>query len=135
MFNKLKFWLRNPANSMWILPTVSIIISILSMFLTKIWARFVKEPLFDIEISLINNLLSIITSSMLAVSTFSLSIMVSAFSSVSSSSTPRATSLAMNDGTTRIAIASFISAFVYAIVSKVALGVHFYEESGVFYFL
>ncbi|QKF64675.1 DUF2254 domain-containing protein [Campylobacter corcagiensis] len=132
MFNKLKFWLKNPANSMWVLPTIGIIISIFSMFLTKIWAKFIKEPLFEIEISLIDDLLSIIASSMLAVSTFSLSIMVSAFSSVSNSSTPRATSLAMNDNTTRVAIASFISAFIYAIISKVALGINFYEKNGVF---
>ena len=69
---------------------------------------------------------------MLAVSTFSLSIMVSAFASASSSATPRATELVMGDDNTRLAIASFISAFIYAIIARVALDIGYYGANGRF---
>ncbi|VGM96448.1 Predicted membrane protein (DUF2254) [uncultured Avibacterium sp.] len=86
----------------------------------------------DISEELLNDILSIMASSMLAVSTFSLSIMVSAFSSASNGATPRATELVMGDNTTRLAISSFISAFVYAVIAKITLGMGYYNEAGRF---
>jgi hypothetical protein len=49
----------------------------------------------------VDNILGIIASRMLAVTTFSLDIMVSAYSAATSSVTPRATKLVMEDSTTR----------------------------------
>ena len=86
----------------------------------------------DIDVSTLDSLLTVIASSMLAVSTFSLSIMVSAFASTSSSATARATDLVMRDDTTRTAIASFVSAFIFAIIAKVALGVGYYDVASRF---
>lgn len=65
---------------------------------------------------------------MLAVTTFSLSIMVSAFAAASSAGSPRASELVTRDSTTQTAIASFISAFIFAIIAKVALGIGYYDE-------
>lgn len=69
---------------------------------------------------------------MLAVTTFSLSIMVAAFASASSSGTPRAYQLMMSDDNTRLAISSFISAFIYAVIAKIALGLGYYGPAGRF---
>ncbi len=67
---------------------------------------------------------------MLAVTTFSLSIMVGAFANAASSTTPRATTVVMSDDVTHAAIASFLSAFVYAVIAKTALGLGYYGNAG-----
>lgn len=77
-------------------------------------------------------ILQIIASSMLAVTTFSLSIMVSAFGSAASGATPRALALLQTDRTTQRVLACFIGAFVYAIVGIIALQTQFYGEAGRF---
>lgn len=90
------------------------------------------STVLNISIDTLGSLLDIIASSMLAVTTFSLSIMVAAFASASSSGTPRAYSLMMSDDNTRLAISSFISAFIYAVIAKIALGLEYYGPSGRF---
>jgi uncharacterized membrane protein len=69
---------------------------------------------------------------MLAVTTFSLSIMVSAFASASAAASPRATALVVGDEHAHTAIASFISAFIYSIIAKTALGIEYYGPAGRF---
>ena len=86
----------------------------------------------DIERETLDDLLTVIASSMLAVTTFSLSIMVGAFGAAAGSATPRATPLLMADDGTRTAIAAFLSAFIYAVVAKIALGIGYYGTNGRF---
>ena len=68
---------------------------------------------------------------MLAVTTFSLSIMVSAYAS-SSSVSPRATQLTQQDTTTQNVLATFIGSFLYSLVGIVALSSHAYGVTGRF---
>lgn len=86
----------------------------------------------DIQAETIDNLLTVIASSMLAVATFSLGILVSALSSSSTSATLRTTELLMGDDDTRGAIGSFMAAFTFAVVAKTALGVGYYDAPGRF---
>lgn len=69
---------------------------------------------------------------MLAVATFSLSIMVFAFGNVSSSATPRASKLIIENQNAQRAVATFIGAFLYSIVGIIALATHSYGPSGRF---
>lgn len=125
--------LKKPSNRLWVEPALGAVLATLFAFaarLLNIWLP--PDTLPEIELGTLESLLEVISSSMLAVSTFSLSIMVSAFASAASSATPRATELVMGDDTTRTAIASFISAFIYAIIAKTALGMEFYGQNGRF---
>lgn len=56
----------------------------------------------------VDNILNILASSMLAVTTFSLSIMVTAYGSATTNVTPRATRLVVEDVTTQNVLATFI---------------------------
>lgn len=76
------------------------------------------------------NLLGILASTMLTVATFSVSAMVGAFAAVSTTATPRATRIVMADRSSQNALASFLSAFIYAIVALVALSILDYGVSG-----
>ncbi|PVX32363.1 putative membrane protein [Pasteurella langaaensis DSM 22999] len=130
----LVLWLKKPSNGLWLTPVFGAFFAVfLALVSTLIENRDLPlGALPNISETLVNDILSIVASSMLAVSTFSLSIMVSAFASASNSATPRSTELVMGDNTTRVAISSFISAFVYALVAKVTLGMGYYNEAGRF---
>lgn len=75
-------------------------------------------------------LLQILASSMLAVTTFSVSIMLTAFGAAASSATPRATVLLQNDTTTQQVLASFVGAFVFSLVSISGLQIALYGAAG-----
>lgn len=83
----------------------------------------------------LEGLLTIIASSMLTVSTFSLSILVSAFATAASSATPRATRLVMADDNAQHAISAFIASFIFAMVALTALGLDYYGDTGRFVLL
>lgn len=65
--------------------------------------------------------LTILASGMLAVSTFSLNVMVSAHRAAASQATPRAHRILLEDGTTQTVLATFIGAFVYALGAIIVL--------------
>lgn len=78
----------------------------------------------------VDNILGILASSMLAVTTFSLTAMVSAFSAASAALTPRATQLLVEDSTAQNALSTFIGAFLFSIVGICALSTGIYGKSG-----
>ncbi|CAN7732825.1 DUF2254 domain-containing protein [Neorhizobium sp. LjRoot104] len=78
----------------------------------------------------VDNILGIIASSMLTVTTFSLSTMVSAYSAATTNVTPRATKLVMEDSTTQNVLATFIGSFLFSLVGIVALTTGAYGEQG-----
>lgn len=133
MWYKFKMWWNNPAGNLWVMPAIGAIFATVWSLIATASRHFIDpDSVPNISIEAVENLLDIISSSMLAVTTFSLSIMVAAFASASSSGTPRAYTLMMSDDNTRLAIASFISAFIYAVIAKIALALGYYGPSGRF---
>lgn len=133
---RLKRWwrtLRARENRLWVTQVFASIAAVL-LALAGAWgARFVAEGSFpDIERETLDGLLTVIAGSMLAVTTFSLSIMVGALGNATGNATPRAAPLLMADDGTRTAIAAFLSAFIYAVVAKIALGIGYYGANGRF---
>lgn len=78
----------------------------------------------------VDGILNILGSSMLAVTTFSLSVMVAAFGRAAENATPRATRLLAEDHTTQNVLSTFIGAFLFALVGLVALNAGIYGGSG-----
>lgn len=78
----------------------------------------------------VESLLTIIASSMLAVTTFSLSTMVGAFGAATSSASPRATTLLIEDRLTQNVLSSFLGSFLFAIVGIVVLKTGAYGPQG-----
>jgi uncharacterized membrane protein len=72
--------------------------------------------------------LTILATTMLAVSTFSLNIMVSAYRAAAASTTPRAHRVLLEGTTTQSVLATFIGAFVYSLSSIVLYRSGFYTE-------
>lgn len=78
----------------------------------------------------VGNLLTILASSMLAVTTFSLATMVSAYGTASQTATPRAAKLLIEDNGAQGALATFIGGFLFSIVGLIALSTRLYGDSG-----
>lgn len=93
------------------------------------------ERVPDIERETLQSLLTIVASSMLTVSTFSLSILVQAFSSAAGNATPRALRVVMADDSAQTAVAAFLAAFIYSVIALLALGVGYYGAAGRFVLL
>lgn len=88
------------------------------------------EAPFSLPDDALKNLLSIFASSMLAVATFSVAAVVTAVSTVASSTTPRATRLVLDDQTTQTVLASFIAAFIYSMIALIAVEVVTFSDTG-----
>jgi uncharacterized membrane protein len=76
------------------------------------------------------DILSILASSMLVVATFSLGTMVQAFAAAASQATPRAARVLIDDPFSQNVLATFLGAFVFAMVGLVALGLGYYSLEG-----
>lgn len=85
---------------------------------------------FDIGQETIDHILEILANSMLMVTTFSLSVMVSAYIAATNNVTPRATKLIRKDTTTQNVLAVFIGAFLFSLVGLIAINTEVYGENG-----
>lgn len=78
----------------------------------------------------INNILHILATSMLAVTTFALTAMVSAYGAVTSNATPRAAKLLKDDSTTQNLLGTFIGSFLFSLIGIIALSTGAYGGQG-----
>ena len=78
----------------------------------------------------VDHILDILASSMLAVTTFSLSIMVSAYSSATSNVTPRSTKLLIADPVAQNTLSTFVGIFLFSIVGIIGLATGLYSDKG-----
>ncbi len=84
----------------------------------------------DISVDAIDSLLSVLSSSMLAVTTFSIGSLMTAYGSATSNGTPRATTLLAEDAVVQSALATFVGSFLFSIVGMVALRISAYGPEG-----
>lgn len=80
----------------------------------------------------VDDLLQLMAASMLTVSTFSLSVLVTAFASAASAGTPRATALVVADPKAQKAVAAFMASFIFSVVGLIALNSGFFGRSARF---
>lgn len=131
MLTRLRWRLRTWTRSIWG-PVIGF--GILGV-ITPIAAQLVSRVLPGIQSQAIGSeavdqLLGILAGSMLTVTTFSVSIMITAFSSASSGATPRALTLLQSDRSSRYVLGIFIGAFIYAISGIIGLNAELYNDAG-----
>ena len=78
----------------------------------------------------VGDILTILASSMLAVIAFSVSIMVSAYGSATSTATPRTIALMLADDRSQNALSTFLGTFLFSIVGIIGLSAGFYDDRG-----
>ena len=75
-------------------------------------------------------ILQILAASMLGVTTFSLTAMITAYAAAAGGTTPRATQLLIADRTSQNTLSTFLGTFVFAIAGIVALSTNTFTEEG-----
>lgn len=85
---------------------------------------------FKIGAPAIDGILNVLASSMLAVTVFSVSTMVAAYSAATTNVTPRATRLLMQDNTSKNVLGTFLGSFLFSLVGIIALSTGAYGDQG-----
>lgn len=133
MNSRLIFQILQLRKRLWAKPLLYCLLAVGAAFVAQLADRWgLGQNLPEITEDTILTLLTIISSSMLAVATFAVGSMLSAYSSASGSATPRAFTLVLEDDVSQMALSSFIGAFIFSIVSIVALKTGFYDRGGLF---
>lgn len=126
-----RLWLRRIARRIWFRAAFISVLSVILALASAALAPFIPYE-FSLKIGSdsVDSILTILASSMLAVTTFSLTAMVAAFSRAAQHVTPRASQLLIEDKTAQNALSTFIGAFLFAIVGIIALSTDFYGAQG-----
>lgn len=128
---KSAFRLSKIVRKMWFLPTMFAVGAIATVATAHYSALLLPQDLpIDISKSAIEDILTIIGSSMLAVATFALATMVNALSGASQGTSPRAVRLIAEDRTAQTSISAFVGAFLFSVVGIIALSGGFFTASG-----
>jgi len=131
MFSKWQWWLMQFSRVLWVRATGFAILAVGTSLLAIVGQRWLPADLpVTVGADAVDTILNVLASSMLAVTTFSLSVMVSAYGAATSNVTPRATRLLMQDSTAHNALATFIGSFLFSLVGLVALSTGAYGEGG-----
>ncbi len=131
MFSRLQWLVLQLSRQMWLRATAFSLLGIFSALAALLLKRFIPPGLTtQIGANAVDSMLNVIASSMLAVTIFSLSTMVSAFASATSNVTPRATRLLSADSTAQNALSTFIGSFLFSLVGIIGLHTGIYGDSG-----
>jgi uncharacterized membrane protein len=132
VLSKINWLLRRTLRQAWVRVVSFAILAIATVVATRLLGPLIPREWADrIGADAVDQLLGILASSMLAVTTFSLSVAVSAFAAASSNATPRATRLLQEDRTTQNVLATFLGAFIFGLVGIILLKAGYYGEGGV----
>ena len=128
---RLDILMRALEARLWLRPTLFALIASMVVIGAGFADKFVPWP-FDVTIEngVIRSLLTIMASSMLAVTTFSVSVMLSAYSASISSSSPRAFDIVVAQSASKQVLSSFIGAFIFSVIGIVGLELGYFEETG-----
>lgn len=131
MISRYAFYLREFLEKVWVRVVGFAVLAMLAAALARVLSPYLPPDIaLQTGSEAVSQLLSILTSSMLAVTTFSLSIAVAAFAAAAATATPRATVLLQEDRTTQNVLATFLGAFLFGLVGLVALHADLYDASG-----
>ena len=131
MVSKWGWQLLKLSRKLWVRTVSFAVLALISAMVAIAVQPLIPESLSDlIGAGAAEKILTILASSMLTVTTFSLSVMIAAFSASTNSVSPRATRLLMEDTTTHNALATFVGSFLFSIVSIILLNTELYTKQG-----
>jgi len=118
---------------LWVRATLIGLMGVAAAILAAVVERFIPWGFpTDIGADAVGSILNIIASSMLAVTTFSLSVMTAAYGAATNNVTPRATRLLIEDRVTQTVLSTFIGSFLFGVVGIVVLNTGAYGDRGRF---
>lgn len=129
--SRLRWVFLQLSRKLWIRAGLIGLLGVLAALLAAFAQRYIPAPADDLVSSeVLSNILNVLATSMLTVTTFSLSVMVSAYSTATSTVTPRATTLLIQDSVTQNVLSTFLGSFLFAMVGIVVMGAGAYGRQG-----
>lgn len=129
--NRWRFYWLRLIRELWVRATAYAALGVGAALIAAVGARWVPDAMADrLGGESVEEILTILASSLLAVATFSVGAMVTAYTAVSQGATPRVAALVTSDGQTQKSLATFVGAFLYAIVAVTAINARYYGEGG-----
>lgn len=126
------FW-HKLKTRLWFRPLLFCLIAIAIALLAQLAdGTFLDDIVPEIKEKSVTWLLDTIASSMLVISIFAVTSMLSAFTAAQNSATPRSFKLVIADDVSQNALSVFISAFIFGIVASVAINNGYFGTSGRF---
>ena len=123
--------LRQMSRRLFLRAGVISALSVASAVLAILLKDYIPENLvLTLGADAVGSILTIIASSMLAVTTFSLSTVVQAFATAATTATPRATALLQDDTAVQNMLSTFVGAFIFSLAGLILLKTGIYGESG-----
>lgn len=130
MISKLLWRIVRATRLLWLRALLFAIVAILAALLGPALSPWLDADFGDgIGSEAVGAILTILASSMLTVTTFSLSVMVQALGTATSSVTPRAVPVLLADQTTQNALSTFLGAFLFSLAGIILLESGFYSDS------
>ncbi|TMV09885.1 DUF2254 domain-containing protein [Ruegeria sediminis] len=123
------FLFRQLVRRLWVRTSLIAALALVSASLGPVLGPLVPATFAErLNADAVGRILEILASSMLAVTTFSLSIMVAAQKWASNQSSPRAQQVIEEDTVTQNALATFLGAFIFALASLILVETGVYDE-------
>ena len=133
MKKKITIYYNKISQQLWFRPLLFCLFSVFGALLAhEADGIGMSEFVPKIDTESIKGLLDTISSSMLVISIFAVTSMISAFSSASNTATPRSFKVVVTDDVSQNALSVFIGAFIFSIVATIALDNGYYQKSGRF---
>lgn len=129
--NRWLFLLRRLGRKLWLRASLYALLGVVTAVAATLAPGVVPDDFAErFGGDSVEAVLTILASSMLAVATFSLGAMVTAYTSVSDAATPRVAELITDDETTQKSLSTFVGAFLFAIVGVTAVNAGYYGADG-----
>lgn len=126
-----RFLLSKLTDKLWVRAALYAVFGIAAALLAAVFSSLIPDWLAKpFGGGTVTGLLNILASSLLAVATFSVMTLLVAFTNISQGATPRAATLVAENTSAQSALATFVGAFLYAVVGFSALGTGYYSDGG-----
>jgi uncharacterized membrane protein len=133
MRERLRFLLSRLRERLWIKPLIACALSVAGVLLAHLADRMVVDgSVPEVTQASVIELLKIIAAGMLAVATFAVASMVSAYASAGQVATARAFPLIVADDVSQNALSTFVGAFIFSVVGISAAMNGYYGRAGRF---
>ena len=131
MLSQYFYRLRTVSRQLWVRAALISALAIVAAALAPVLSPILPFEIIEkVSEDRVRSLLDILANSMLAVTTFSLTIMVTAHLNASQQVTPRAHRVLREDGRTQSVLATFVGAFVYSLAGIVLIQLELISKEG-----
>ncbi|MBQ4825210.1 DUF2254 domain-containing protein [Leisingera sp. HS039] len=131
MIEKALLHLGRIARQLWFRVVLISLFSLLALLLAPLAKPLLPDSLSeDFGREAVLPVLTILASGMLAVTTFSLNVMVSAYRTAASMATPRVYRLLLEDTVTHRVLATFVGGFIYSLSAVILFRARYYTPEG-----